>query len=86
MPDNYSSPAWDVIVILRGLPSSLLREREESRGDQTKDTMMVISKSRLVGFTEAEGSFLFFVFFFCFLFLFVFVFSIERYRTTSPCF
>lgn len=59
MPDNYSSPAWDVIVNVRGLPSSLLREREESRGDQTKDkdSMMVISKAWLVGFTEAEGSF-----------------------------
>jgi hypothetical protein len=57
MPDNYSSPAWDVIVNVRGLPCSLLREREESIGDQTKYTMMVISKSWLVGFTEAEGSF-----------------------------
>jgi hypothetical protein len=30
MPDNYISPAWDVIVNVRGLPCSLLREREES--------------------------------------------------------
>jgi hypothetical protein len=28
-----------------------------SRGDQVKETMKVISKSWLVGFTEAEGSF-----------------------------
>jgi hypothetical protein len=36
-----------------------LRKREERREDQTKvkDAMMVISKSWLVGFTEAEGSF-----------------------------
>jgi hypothetical protein len=54
MPDNYSSPAW--VVNVRGMPVNL-REREERRGNQTKETMMVISKSWLVGFTEAEGSF-----------------------------
>jgi hypothetical protein len=59
MPDNYSSPAWDVKGNAIGLPYGLLRKRVEIRGDQTtvKDAMLVISKSWLVGFTEAEGSF-----------------------------
>gem|GEM_PF-904705 len=59
MPNNYSSPAWGVIGNGAGLPSSLLRKREDIRKDQTKvkDANMVISKSWLVGFTEAEGSF-----------------------------
>ena len=47
MPDNYSSPAWDVTVTVnvRGLPSSLLREREGSRGDR-KSTRLNSSHRR----------------------------------------
>lgn len=42
IPDNYTSPAWD------NLNNSLF---------SSKDATTVISKSWLVGFTEAEGSF-----------------------------
>jgi LAGLIDADG endonuclease len=70
MPLNYISPAWGVIENTVGLPSSKFhcQSKLEARkgGDGcsssskqpiVKDVMKVISKSWLVGFTEAEGSF-----------------------------
>jgi hypothetical protein len=72
MPDNYISPAWDVMGKAVGLPSCLHYhfcrcksgneggcEARENRWDQTiiKEAMKATPKSWLVGFTEAEGSF-----------------------------